>query len=265
MPRPGSNLSDTSPSRTGRRLLKRLMYSQLAMRDAFRILLGRERPNLHFTVLADPPSVYINFPVRKEMEREFTDYINLAEGFTLAPIRCLSDDKPTLMLTLNIYEVSGLVHGPRAEWSTYVTDSDGKPRYMVVEARAAAGSMDPVNLFTKPDRVEHGVSAGRLVSTVASEEGNLFESTVRLDKAHPCVRPASEWIEANDYIYWRNGVCDRTYYDAGLFNARVHSVPPEDIAIGDNTHWARFIDPLPRHVLWFEGALEFMISPWFNV
>ena len=84
-------------------------------------------------------------------------------------------------------------------------------------------------------------------------------------KIAPLVGPASEWIEANDYIYWRNGICDRTYYDASLFNARVHSVPPEDVTIGDNTHWARFVEPRPRHVLRFDGALEFMISPWFNV
>lgn len=265
MPVSGSRLPDTSPSWTSRRWLKRVLYAQLAIRDAFMILIGREQPNLRFTVLADPPSVYINFPLRKDMEREFTQYINLADGFSLAPIRCLTDDEPTLMLTLNVYEVSGLVHGPRAEWSTYVLDSKGKTRYMVVEARAAAGSMDPVNLFTRPDRVEHQTSAGRLVSTVASNDGKLFESTVPLGKASPLVEPASEWIEANDYIYWRNGICDRTYYDAGMFNARVHSVPLEDITISDNTHWARFIETRPRHVLWFDGALEFMISPWFNV
>jgi len=262
---PGPNLPDTSPSRTGRRLLKRVMYSQLAIRDAFMILLGREHPNLRFTVLADPPSVYFNFPIRQELAREFTEYVNLANGFAPTPVMCLADDEPNLMLTLNIYEVSGLVHGPRAEWSTYVTDKDGKPRYMVLEARAAAGSMDPVNLFTKADRVEHEVLAGMLVSTVASEGGKLFESSVRLDEAQPLVSPASQWIEANDYIYWRNGVCDRTYYDASLFNARIHSVPPEDVTIGDNTHWARFVEPRPRHVLRFDGALEFMISPWFNV
>lgn len=265
MPGTESRLADTSPSWTGRRFLKRFMYAQLAMRDAFMILIGREHPSLRFTVLADPPSVYLNFPVREDMAREFTEYINLAEGFLPVPIKCLADDEPVLMLTLNIYEVSGLVHGPRAEWSTYVLDPDGKRRYMVLEPRAAAGSLDPVNLFTRPDRVEHAVSGGRVVSTVASEEGRLFESTITLDKSHPVVEPASEWIEANDYIYWRNGICDRTYYDASLFNARVYRVPPEQVVISDSTHWTRFLEPEPIHVLWFDGALEFMISPWSNV
>lgn len=258
-------LADTNPSRTGRRFLKRLLYSQLALRDAFLILIGRQRPNLAFTVLADPCSIYINFPIRREMEREFSDYINLGDDLSLAPIRCLADEEPALLLTLNIYEVSGLVHGPRAEWSTYIADSDGIPRYMVLEARAAAGSMDPVNLFTKPDRVEHQVTGGRVVSTVGSEDGRLFSSTVRLDEQQPVVEPAAEWIEANDYIYWRNGVCDRTWYDASVFNGKVRSVPSRDFTIRDDTPWARFVEPQPRNVLRYEGALEFMISPWFNI
>ena len=258
-------LADTSPSRAGRRLLKRVLYSQLALRDAFLILIGRHRPSLSFTVLADPCSIYINFPVRQAMVREFTDYINLADELALAPIPCLADEEPALYLTLNIYEVSGPVPGPRAEWSTYIVDNGGVPRYMVLEARAAAGSMDPVNLFTRPDRVEHQVTGGRLVSTVASEGGALFSSEVRLDEAHPIVEPAREWIEANDYIYWRNGVCDRTWYDASVFNARVRSVPPVDVTIRDATPWARFVEPQPRHVLRYDGALEFMISPWFNI
>ncbi len=258
-------LADTSPSRTGRRLLKRILYAQLALRDAFLILVGRQRPSLSFKVLADPPSVYINFPIRKGMEREFLDYINLGDQLSLVPMRAIAGDEPELLLTLNIYEVSGLVHGPRAEWSTYIADSDGVPRYMVLEARAAAGSMDPVNLFTRPDRVEHQVTQGRIVSTVASEGGRVFSSSIRLDDIHPLARPATEWIEANDYIYWRNGVCDRTWYDASLFNARVRSVPSADVTISDETPWARFVEPQPRNVLRYDGALEFMISPWFNI
>ena len=258
-------LENTNPSRTGRRVLKRMLYAQLALRDAFLILIGRQHPHLSFKVLADPCSIYMNFPIRKDMEREFVDHINLGDQLSPVPVRILAGDEPGLMLTLNIYEVSGLVHGPRAEWSTYIADSNGIPRYMVLEARAAAGSMDPVNLFTRPDRVEHQVTGGRVVSTVASEGGSLFSSSIRLDDTHPMARPATEWIEANDYIYWRNGVCDRTWYDASLFNAKVRSVPPADVTITDETPWARFVEQQPRSVLRYDGALEFMISPWFNI
>ncbi len=258
-------LANTNPSRTSRRLIKRFLYSQLALRDAFLILLGKERPALPFKVLADPCSVYINFAIKDGMEQAFAEYINLADGFPLAPIRCLAGEEPAFLLTLNVYEVSGITHGLRAEWSTYIRDRDGIPRYMVLEARAADGSMDPVNIITRPERVEHSVKGGKIVTTVASEGGQLVHAEIRLSDRQPVVEPAPEWIEANDYIYWRNGVCDRLWYDASLFNGKVRSVPTKDVKITDETHWARFLNPEPRHVLRYEGALEFMISPWFNV
>ena len=258
-------LPDTKPSRPGRRFLKRMLYSQMALRDAFLILIGKHSPQLSFTVLADPCSIYINFPIKREMEQQFIDYINLGDNLPLVPMRTLAGDEPELMLTLNIYEVSGLVNGPRAEWSTYIADSEGIPRYMVLEARAAAGSLDPVNMFTKPDRVEHQVVGGEIVSTVASEEGSLFSSSIRLDEGHPMAQVATQWIEANDYIYWRNGVCDRTAYNASVFNGKVRGVPPGDFTMSDDTHWARFVEQEPRNVLRYDGALEFVVSPWYNI
>lgn len=261
----GLMLADTSPSRTGRRILKRILYSQVALRDAFLILIGRQRPHLSFKVLANPCSIYINFPIKRGMERQFIDYINLGDELSPVPVQILAGDRPGLMLTLNIYEVSGLVHGPRAEWSTYIADSNGAPRYMVLEARAAAGSIDPVNLFTRPDRVEHQMRNNRIVSTVASEDGRLFSSSILVDEKHPMAQPANEWIQANDYIYWRNGVCDRTWYDGSLLNSKVYSVPAGDFTISDETPWARFVEEQPQNVLRYDGTLEFMISPWCNV
>ena len=258
-------LADTNPSRKGLRFLKRVMYSQMALRDAVLILFGKQRPSLSFKVLAEPCSVYINFTVKPDMAQEFASYINLAEGLSPVPIRCLAGEDPALLLTLNIYEVSGIVKGARAEWSTYVSDSAGIPRYMVLEARASQGSLDPVNFFTKADRVEHTMANGSVESTIASNDGELFHSTLRLDKNHPLAETAAEWIAANDYIYWRNGVCDRSWYDASLFDATVYSIPPEDVAISDNTHWARFVQAHPRHVLQYDGELDLVLSPWFNL
>ena len=81
-------LKDTNPSRTARRFLKRFMYAQLSLRDAFLILVGKEKPSLSFKVLADPCSVYINFAVKKGMEREFASYINLPKGLSPVPVSC---------------------------------------------------------------------------------------------------------------------------------------------------------------------------------
>ena len=79
------------------------------------------------------------------------------------------------------------------------------------------------------------------------------------------VRAAAEWIEANDYIYWLNGICDRTFYDSGLANARTRQIPSSEVTISDDTRWGRFVEATPRHVIVFEDAIEFAMSPWWNL
>jgi hypothetical protein len=75
----------------------------------------------------------------------------------------------------------------------------------------------------------------------------------------------SHYDEANDYIYWRGGICDRVFYDSGLANPLVTLVDPEVVAITNNTHWQPFLEPLPRHVVQFQNVIEFVISPWENL
>ena len=64
------------------------------------------------------------------------------------------------------------------------------------------------------------------------------------------LRAAPEWIEANDLIYWRNGICDRTFYDAALANAPLWRVPAAGRGeSGTASGWAEFVGPEPRHAL----------------
>ena len=251
--------------RSRRRALKRIMYSQLTARDGVQILFGREQPTLHFQVMASPPSIYINYPIRRQAAAAFRRHINLADGFSPCPMACLDGDTPRLMLTLNIYNVSGLVEGTRAEWSTYVKDENGVPRYMVLEARAANGSLDPVNLFTRPDDVTHALTGSRLRCSVVSGDQARFECQINLRKNQRKATPAAAWIAANDYIYWRNGICDKTWYDSSLAAASVRVVPLADQSISDETHWANFTEAEPINVLRYESGIDFMIAPWFNL
>jgi hypothetical protein len=251
-------------SRAGRRLLKRLMYSQLGMVEAFRILLGRAEPKAAFTVKADPASVYWNFLIREDQLPAFIDYIKLPEGFEICPIQCLAGEAPGYILTLNVYEVSGLAVGVRAEWSTYILDHMGKPRYMVLEALSSTASLDSVDIITRKSQVEHSTVRGAQ-TLVKDLEGGQFESRYA-DKAvtgHASLAP--QWLEANDYIYWRSGICDRTFYDSGLANPEAVLVEPASVEIANHTHWERFLEPLPRHVIQFNNAIDFVISPWENL
>lgn len=248
----------------GRRFLRRFLYSQMAMRSAVMIAIGKEAPLVRFTVEADPPSVYLVFRIREsERDRLLTD-LALPGGFTLAPIRCLAGDEPEHLLTLNVYRVSGITNGLRAEWSVYVHDAEGVPRYLVVDARSSARSMDPVDVLTKASRVEHARS-GDTVTMLIGPDGETFRAELEVPSDAPRVASAPEWTTANDSIYWGNGVCDRTFYDAGLADADQVSVAGDTVKVQDDTRWAQYLEPVPARVLVYRRAIEFVVSPWANL
>jgi hypothetical protein len=253
----------TARGRRGRVFLKRFLYSQLAFRSAVRIALGREQPLVTFTVEDDPPSVYLVFTVRPESVDALRADAGLPDGLPLAPIRCLADDEPRLLMALNVYRVSGITNGRRAEWSVFVAGPDGTPRYLVLDARSSSRSMDPVDLLTKASRVDHRRD-GERIEMVIGPDGHAFRAGIDLHGALPADN-AAEWVTANDRIYWTNGVYDRTFYDAGLADPAVVQVPTPDVTVDDRSRWSRYIDPVPVATLVFSQAIEFVVSPWANI
>lgn len=250
----------------GRRILKRFLYSQLMMRQAFMIAIGKEQPIVNFTVEADPPSVYFVFRLRPEVVPELGQLLGLPPQFASAALRCVATDAPEHLLVLNVYRVSGLAKGLRAEWSVFVGDADGVPRYMVFDARSSLPSMDPIDVITRKSRVDHE-RKGSTITTQVGEGDHAFTATIEMppgDEA-PRVVTAADWSTANDYIYWGNGICDRTYYDAGMAAARVREVPAGAVTLHDGTPWASLVEPDLLHVLVFEDAIELAITPWENL
>ena len=250
-----------------RRLVKALLYTPLALFNAFRIPFGKAQPSVEFTVEADPPSVYYNFRVKSDRLEEFKRYLALPDNLPLTPIRCVEGEEADFLLTLNVYRVSGITSGVRAEFSTYIADDAGIPRYMVVEARDHEGSMDPIDIFTKASPVQQERNGEAMTTLVESNDKGLFRARAAqaVFDAASYVAIHGDWIAANDFIYWRNGVRDRCYYDAGMAKPQVRALDVEGVELTDATHWAQFLEPVPKHVLVYENAMHFMIVPWENL
>jgi hypothetical protein len=176
-----------------------------------------------------------------------------------------------------VYRVSGITTGLRAEWSTYVDDGSGNPRFMIVRARAAEGSVDPIGPLAGPEPFQHELDAGvirtAMKRTTPTPTGpvltadDLFTSTITLPAAEDrnYQVPNREWVAANDYIYWLNGVNDRTFHNATAHSAQLISVDLADVTLADDTEWVPFIEPVPAHVLVYLGPIQFMIGPWWNI
>jgi hypothetical protein len=255
----------TRRGRLGRTALKKFLYSQLSLRQGLMIVLGKEQPLVRFTVEADPPSVYVVFRVLDDRVADLATIFGLPSHLPPTRIRCLEGEEPQYYLVVNYYRVSGLAVGLRAEWSIFVADGQGVPRYMVVDACSEKFSIDPVDLNTRRSRVEHRRDANQIVSVIGADD-RAFECTIDLSKAEPTfVKTDPQWARANDYIYWTNGICDRTFYDAGMHDAKVRRVASESCVISDHTPWRDLVDPEPAHVLVFEGPIELAMSPWENL
>jgi len=244
------------------------MYAQLALRQAVMIGIGKESPLVPFTVEADPPSVYWVFAVRADRIAGLAGRLGLPTGIRPVPLRALPGDEPAHLLTLNVYRVSGITNGLRAEWSIYVDDPHtGVPRYLVIDARSSTRSMDPVDVFTRASTVRHERSVGQL-TTLVGDDPTAFTATITLHPDHhdlPAAECAPEFVSANDHIYWLNGICDRTFYDAGLARPSMVRVADGSCELDDRSPWADLVDPVPRHVLVFRDAITFVVSPWNNV
>ncbi len=259
--------------------IKRTEFGNRALAEADRIGVGTAQPVLPFTVEDTPPSIFVNYVVPDERAADFAATVDLPPGFSLAKIRILdSDPVPRYWLSVNVYRVSGITTGLRAEWSTYVDDGSGVPRFMIVRARAAEGSVDPIGPLAGPEPFTHDVDAGGVIRTDMKRTtpgptgpvltaDDLFNSTITLpdvaDRHYEV--PTREWVAANDFIYWLNGVNDRTFHNATAHSAPLISVDPSDVTLTDHTEWVPFIDPVPGHVLVYLDKIQFMIGPWWNV
>ena len=249
--------------RFGRSLLKRFMYSQMTVSSGLRIAFGKDQPHVQFTVEMDPPSVYWVYRIKQAELDNLIEKLRIPPNLTLCPVRCLDTDEPTYYLALNAYRVSGLVNGIRAEWSVFVRDATNTPRYMIVDARSSNASMDPVNIITKASTVLHK-REGNVIRTQIGKGDDAFVSSITLPEQSLSVHSSAEWVTANDYIYWGNGICDRTFYNAGLANTKVSLISSKNATITDGTFWAQFVEPDPVHILILNNAIEFVVSPWEN-
>lgn len=254
-----------------RKIIKRVLYSLLCFREGILVILGLTKSYVRFTVEADPPSVFYNFKVKPEKVDDLIKHLNLPEGFSLEKMRILeSDPESDYYISLNVYRVTGITNAIRAEWSVFVRNSVepvNVVRYMVVEAQSSTLTMDPVNIFERSRRVEQSLAGDKLSTFVESFDKGYFRAFfhVPAGKSVKPVYASREWLKAIDLIYWPNGIGDRTFYDGGMACADIIAADPRQAGIEDSTQWSAFIEQVPDSVLVFPDAIDFVMSPWWNV
>jgi hypothetical protein len=189
-----------------------------------------------------------------------------AKGFRLAPIALLKDSEPKYYMSLNFYSVviAGEVNY-RSEWSTYVRRAgDPKPRFMVLQVRSSADTADPMSagFINQATHVEYTPRVGSIVAATHD-----FRAELKLPvhgSADP-KRASYAWAEANDYLYYPNGVADTALYNGMLTDAALVSIDPETANINNGSMWVGFVSARPSHIVYFSKPLEFAFTPYFNL
>ncbi len=258
------------PAFNAHRFAKHYMYGTLTDRAAANVFKGTEQPLLKFAVLDDPQPLFVNYEILPDKIDDLLAYLDLPPGFALAPMAILEGEPARYYITLNIYAVDalqGLLSGLRAEWSIYVSKDGGRASYMIVDAKHDKFSLDAVNWFTRGTELRHARTPDGLRSFVASDNGSSFQSLVSEAgiQGAAWVYPEVAWISANDRIFWRNGVADRTYYDGDFVDTPVLAVDPSALTFTDTTVWSQFVDPDPVSVIVYAHGFEIIITPWYNV
>ena len=203
-----------------------------------------------------------------------------AKGLRIVPIEIVQGEKPRYYLSLNFYSVliAGVVNY-RSEWSIYVaTQNDPKPRYLVIEVLSSEDAADPTYIapppatFLRPGtEVTYSIAEGQ-VEVSNPDFHARFSFLPGTDRANP-VRPArgnvvkvgQPWAEANDALYYLNGIADTALYNGNLTDADLLSVNPETVEIHNSSPWASFIGDKPEHVLLYLHPLKLAFTPYFNL
>jgi hypothetical protein len=100
-----------------------------------------------------------------------------------------------------------------------------------------------------------------------TEEESLYFSS-RINWPQPPethVRFATEFVAANDYIFWGNAVADRGLYNSTVHNRPAALITDDQISFTDNSRWSSYLKPEPVHTAVYLNPLEIVISPWWNL
>jgi hypothetical protein len=226
--------------------------------------------------------LYFNWEMPAANVSSMETVLGLADrGFRIVPVEIVRGEKPKYYLSLNFYSVviAGVVNY-RSEWSIYVAkQGDPKPRYMVIEVLSSEDAADPTYLPAPPEKpfLRPGTNVTYSIDESQVEVSNPdFHAAFSLlpgpggqNQVRPAngkiVHVAQPWAEANDALYYLNGIADTALYNGNLAEADLLSINPNKVQISNSSTWSAFIGEKPEHVLLYLRPLDLAFTPYFNL
>lgn len=260
----------------------KLLYFLMGFANAVSTLFGSHRPFITFHVFDKPNSIFINYKIKNVQlfEKEM-----LKNQFKLAKCKLLllneqdkdqkeekDDDGGGYYVSVNVYcgEVATTLP-TRCEYSVYIVDpyKPSEVSMLVVEAFSSIFSYDTYKGFIRGSKVTHVLAENKYL--VTNYENALYSMKCTINVRSDAIAKNThqihpDFVKANDRIYWRNGLCDKIYYDAEFSQAKVVFVDPADCQIAYHTgKCLEYLEPEPSSVFYYKGDLKYVVRPSVNL
>ncbi len=270
--------------------LPAIYFGVLDLYQALQASVGQALPKLTFSLFAQPKAIFINYEIKKgkvkKFERDF-----LPKSFKLAKVKFYPEQKEAVYaVSLNVYQAKGdNLDGYRAEWSTYVinpAEENPKPRFSVLEAQTNIQGFDPSlalqryspdivvtpeilpSLLEAPaDNFVYEMNDKNIVIEITDEEEQI---EVNVNIAYPNEKrilhtmPTTDWMEANDFVYWGE-VADILKYDQNVmfaellvFNSNKHDIIKDNVFTG-------YVKKKPLPIILWNNKQDLALEPWGNL
>jgi hypothetical protein len=225
-------------------------------------------------------------------------------NLSTVPVCLFPEEEASKYLSINIYNCSspaflnGNKQTLRCELNTYIKDNlTGKYGTLILDYLSNELSMDPVNLFRFPPTRSDGAVVYNVIHEnpyhphspyflnhpMNKKTNDIYQTKniyidcrskkdnikltfkMNVDKIKEItVTTSKELVFFSDYIYYKNGIYDKLYYDDTLVNAKIKSPNSiEDVEILF-VYKDLFFEKIDS-IFYFQNKINFVGSMWENI
>lgn len=216
-----------------------------------------------------PYSTYINFELNNDQVSYLQNYIkNYTDTIELFPMKIFPTDNPSYILSVNIYNCTSPLFSneerdiTRCEINTYVKDKNNNYGTLILDYCSNYLSLDPVDLFKMEQKAFFIKNNSFLDYKIVNEKIN-FSIQFDYTKTNEIKQIISEnLIQFTDNIFYKNGICDKLFYDSTLVKSVIESPQIYDNYIFTYKHMN--FDKI-HSIFYFKNNLHFICGLWHNL
>ena len=235
-----------------------------------RIVYNPTRDNVFYSSYSVLPySTYVNFKLNSNEYNYVTEYLMDKEGgLDLEKIKIEDNENNEYYLSINMYNCSSPLFDllgkdivTRCEINTYVKNELNQTGTLILDYTSNMLSMDPVNVFKKPEICEFTLDENNIISCLSKSKSQDFVINYNISNIDRYFNVSEELHDYTDNIFYTNGVYDKLYYDRTL----IHGITK--IPLSENLYFriGSIVLTNPTSIFYFKDKLNFAGGMWYNV